>query len=108
MASARYISSHFTPILNVTEDSPNRNFGAYDTEDLSIATLEAAEGPSNLSDSDARLGPSNSLGTPKSNQTPRREVWWLDQSGTNQNLESIKRCFEKRLDRPRLSSSNSL
>ena len=51
---------------------------------------------------------SNSTEKPKSCQTPRREVWWLDLGAKNQSLESIKRRFEDCLDRFLLSSSNSL
>ena len=39
--------------------------------------------------------------------SPRREVRWLDLGARNRSLESIKRCFQDRLDRF-LSSSKSL
>jgi hypothetical protein len=45
---------------------------------------------------------------PKPSRKPRREVWWLDQDATNHSLTSIGRCFDDRLNRSLLSSSNSL
>jgi hypothetical protein len=91
-----------------TDDSPKREFDVYDREDFPRATLEDAEGTSNVSESEDMSNPSNSMGKPKSRRTPRREVWWLDLGAKNQSLESIKRHFENRLDRFLSSSSNSL
>jgi hypothetical protein len=91
-----------------TDDSPEREFDIYDREDFPRATLEDAEGTTNVSESEDTSNPSNSTGKPKSCRTPRREVWWLDLGGKNQSLESIKRRFEDRLDRFLSSSSNSL
>jgi hypothetical protein len=83
-----------------TEDSPQREFDAYDTENVPIATLEHEDGTSN---------PPNPRDTNlKSSRKPRREVWWLELSTTNQSLKSIGWCFEDRLNRSLLSSSNSL
>jgi hypothetical protein len=75
----------------------------YDREGFPRATLEGAEGTSNVSESED----TNSTGKPKSCRTPRREVWWLDQGARNQSLESIKRRFEDCLDRFLLSSSSN-
>ena len=76
-----------------TDDSPEQEFDIYDGEGFPKATLQDAEGTSNVSES---------------KDMPRREVWWLDLAAKNQTLESIKRCFEDCLDRLPLSSSNSL
>jgi hypothetical protein len=92
-----------------TDDSPEREFDVYDREDFPRATLEDAEGTSNVSEIEDMSNPSNPTGKPKSCRTPRREVWWLDLGVKNQSLESIKRRFEDRLDRFLSSSStNSL
>jgi hypothetical protein len=91
-----------------TDDSPEREFDVYDREDFPRATLEDAEGTSNVSESEDMSNPSNSTRKPKSCRTPRREVWWLDLGAKDQSLESIKRRFEDRLDRFLSSSSNSL
>jgi hypothetical protein len=77
------------------EDTPERKFDAYDGENLPTATVEHEEGASNPADT-------------KSSRKPRREVWWFDLGATNQSLQSIGRCFEDRLNRSLLSSSNSL
>jgi hypothetical protein len=69
--------------------------------------LEDAEGTSNVFESENMPNPSNPTGKPKSYRTPRREVWWLDLGAKNQNLESIKRRFEDRLDSFLSSSSSS-
>ena len=91
-----------------TDDSPEREFDAYDSENFPRATLEDAEGLSNVSESQDMTNPSNSKENPKSRPTPRREVWWLDLGAKNQSLESIKGRFEDCLDRFLSSSSNSL
>ena len=90
-----------------TDDSPEREFDVYDREDFPRATLEDWEGTSNATESEDMSNPSNSTEMPKSCQTPRREVWWLDLGAKNQSLESIKRRFEDFLNHF-LSSSNSL
>jgi hypothetical protein len=68
-----------------TDDSPERESVVYDG-DFPRATLEDAEGTSNVSESeDSDM--SNSLNPrekPKSSRTPRREVWWLDLGTKNQ------------------------
>ena len=91
-----------------TDDSPKREFNAYDGKGLPRAPLEDAEGTSNVSESEDMSNPSNSTKKPKSRRTPRREVWWLDLGPKNQSLELIKQRFEDYLDRLLLSSSNSL
>ena len=93
-----------------TDDSPEREFDVYDREDFPIAPLEGTEGTSlaNASESEDMSNPSNSTDKQKSCQTPRREVWWLNIGAKKQSLESIKRCFEDRLDRFLSSSSDSL
>ena len=46
---------------------------------------------------------------PFSVSSTRREVWWLDDhDATNHSLKSIGRCFQDRLNRSVLLSSNSL
>ena len=91
------------------DDSPERKFDTQDTrEGLPTATVEDAEGTSNISKGEVKSDSSNSTEKPKANRPPRREVWWLDVGATNQSLESIKRCFGDRLDHCRLSSSKSL
>ena len=45
---------------------------------------------------------------PEPSQKLRREVWWHDLGATNYSLKSVGRCFEDRLDRSLLSSSNPL
>ena len=83
-----------------TGDFPERKFDAYET-----ATLEGA---SNLFESEAIPSASDSTERPESSRTPRREVWWVDQGTTDQNLDSIWQCFEDRLNRSLLFSSTSL
>ena len=90
-----------------TDDSPEREFDGYDSEDLLAATLEHEESTSNLSENEKT---STRLNPMKPNRKPRREVWWLtlDLSATNPSLRSIGQCFEDRLNWSLLSSSNSL
>ena len=93
-----------------TDDSPEREFEVYDSrEGFPRATPEEVdgEGPPNASESEDSTNPSNSTEEPKSFQTPRREVWWLDIDAKNQSLESIKRRFEDFLNRFLSSSSNN-
>ena len=90
-----------------TDDSPERDFDVYNREDHSRATLEDAEGTSNVSKSEDMSNLSNSMDIPKSRRTPRREVWWFDLGAKKQSLESIKQRFEDCLDRFILSSSYS-
>ena len=91
-----------------TDDSPEREPGVYDSEGLPVATLEHEESTSNLSESEAISKRSDPMENPKPSRKPRREVWWLDLGATNHSLKSIGRCFEDRLNRSLLSSSNSL
>ena len=93
-----------------TDDSPEREFLVYDREGSPRAPLEDEEDPSNASASENEVvsNLSNSTEKPKSRQTPRREVRWLNLGAENWSLESIKRRFEDRLDRFLSSSSNSL
>ena len=90
-----------------TDDSPEREFNAYDREGFPNAPLEDVEGTLNVSESEDMLNPSNSTDNPKSLRTPRREVWWLDLGTKNQSLELIKQRFEDCLDGFLLSSFNS-
>ena len=76
-----------------TDDFPKREFSVY---------------ASSFSESEAMPNRSNPMENPKPSQKPRREVWWLDWGATNCSLKSIGRCFEDRLNRSLLSSSNSL
>ena len=82
-----------------TGDSPERKLDAYETT--------ALEGASNLFECEA-IPNASDLTEFTSSRTPRREVWWVDQGTTNQNLDSIRRCFEDRLNRSLLFSSTSL
>ena len=91
-----------------TDDSPEREFDVYDSEGLPAAALEHEESISNLSKSEAISNRSNPMENPKPSWKPRREVWWRDLGATNRSLKSIGRCFEDRLNRSLLSSSNSL
>jgi hypothetical protein len=91
-----------------TDDSPEREFDVYDSEGLPVATLEHEESTSTLFEREAISNRSNSIENPKPSQKPRREVWWHDLGTTNHSLKSIGRCFEDRLNRSLLSSSNSL
>ena len=91
-----------------TDDSPERGFDVYDSEGLPAATLEHEESISNLSKSESIPNRSNPMENPKPSRKPRREVWWRDLGATNHSLKSIGRCFEDRLNRSLLSSSNSL
>jgi hypothetical protein len=88
-----------------TDDSPEREFHAYDCEVLPTAILEHDEGASNVSKITAVLNPKEIL---ELSRKPRREVWWLELGATDQSLKSIGRCFEDRLNRSLLSPSNSL
>ena len=86
-----------------TGDSPERKLDAYETT--------ALEGASNPFESEAIPNASYSAElteSPESSRTPRREVWWVDQGTTNQNLNSIWQCFEDRLNHSLLFSSTSL
>jgi len=87
------------------DDSPEREFDTCDREGFPRAPLEDI---SNVLESGDMSNPSNLTEKPKSCQTPRREVWWLDLGAKNQSLESIKRRFEDCLERLLLSSSNFL
>ena len=93
-----------------TDDSPEREIVAYDREGSQRAPLEDEEGPSNVyaDEDEDPSNPSISTENPKSHQTPRREVRWLDLGAKNRSLESIKRRFEDHLDRFLSSSSKSL
>jgi hypothetical protein len=91
-----------------TDDSPEREFDAYDSEVLPAATLEHEEDISNLSGSEPISNRSNSTETLKSNRKPRREVWWVNLGATDRSLKSIGRSFEDRLNRHLLSSSNPI
>ena len=82
-----------------TDDSPERDFDLFDSEDRPVATPEHEESTSNRS---------NQMENPKPSRKPRREVWWLDLGTTNHSLMSVGRCFEDRLNWSLLSSSNSL
>jgi hypothetical protein len=90
-----------------TDDSPKREFDGYDSEGLPTATMEH-DSEGSTSNLEAIPNPSNPIKNPKPNRKPRREVWWLELFATNHTLESIGRCFEDRLNRYLLSSSNSL
>ena len=79
-----------------TDDSPERKFDVYE------------ESTSNLSESEVTPNRSNPMENHRPSQIPRREVWWLDLGATNYSLKSIGRCFEDRLNRSLISSSNSL
>ena len=108
MASTRFTSVHANIEMS-TDDSPEREFDDYDSEDLPVATLEHEESTSILSESETITNRSNAIvENLKPSQMPRREVWWLDLGATNHSLESIGRCFENRLNWSLLSSSNSL
>ena len=90
-----------------TDDSPEREVFVYDREGFPRGSLEDEEGPSDVSEIEDVSNPSKSTEKPKSCRAPRREVRWLDLGARNRSLESIKRCFQDRLDRF-LSSSKSL
>jgi hypothetical protein len=96
-----------------TDDSPERESESdvYDREGLPSlrATLEDAEGTSNVSESEDISNFSNPTEKPISRpRPPRREVLWLDLGTNNLSLESIKGLFENCLNQFLSSSSNSL
>ena len=74
-----------------TDDSPEREFDAYDSELLPAATLEHEEGTSNRSGSEPISNRSNPTETLTSNRKPRREVWWLNLGGTDQSLNGLSK-----------------
>ena len=91
-----------------TDDVPERKFEvAYDRESLPAATLEHVESTSYLSESEYISNRSNLTENRRPGPKPRREVWWFDLGATDHSLKSIGRCFEDRLNRSLLSSSNS-
>ena len=92
-----------------TDDVPERKFEVvYDRESLPAETLEHEESASYLSESESIPNRSNPTEDPRSGLKPRREVWWFDLGATDHSLKSIGRCFEDRLNRSLMSSSNSL
>ena len=87
------------------DDSPKREFEAFDSEGLPAVTL-GSTGTLNLFESGGISNPSNTE-KPNSSRRPRREVWWFDLGATNQSLQSISGCFQDRLNRS-TTASNSL
>ena len=90
-----------------TDDSPEREFDVYDSEDLPAATLNHEESTPYLSESEIISSLSNPTENLRPSRKPRREVWWFDLGATDHSLKSIGRCFEDRLNRSLLSSSTS-
>ena len=88
-----------------TDDSPEREFDVYDSEDLPAATLNHEESTPYLSESEIISNLSNPTENLRPSRKPRREVWWFDLGATDHSLRSIGRCFEDRLNRSLLSSS---
>ena len=95
-------------ILNVADDSPERELDIFDSQGLLATIMEHEKIISNLSKSEGKSNSSNPMENPSYSREPRREVRWLDLDAKDYSLKSIGRRFEDRLNRSLLSSSNSL